>query len=63
MRVDRDAGDSKLWPRITLAVLRPTPGSVTRSSMRAGNLAAEAIDHRLGHPDQAAGLARKNPVA
>ena len=37
-------GTPKALPSTTLAVLRPTPGSVTRSSSRAGHLAAEPLD-------------------
>ena len=48
-------------PSTTLAVLRPTPGSVTRSLRRARHLAAEPLAHRLGHADDRGGLRAEEP--
>ena len=39
-------GTLKALPSTTFAVLRPTPGRVTRSLERAGHLAVEALDQR-----------------
>jgi hypothetical protein len=46
-------GRSKATLRTTLPVLRPTPGRVTRSSSSCRDLAVEAVEQRLGHPDEA----------
>ena len=46
-------GRPKATLRTTLAVLRPTPGSVTRSSSAGGHLAVEALDERRRHADEA----------
>ena len=56
-------GRSRATERTTLAVLRPTPGSVTRSSMRAGHLAAVARRRaRAAIPMSDFDFWRKNPV-
>ena len=47
---------SKALPSTTLAVLRPTPGSFTRSSSLRGHLAVVALDERLGELEQRLGL-------
>src|SRR5581483_11642589 len=49
-------------PRTTLAVLRATPGSVSRSSMLSGTLPPKSLTTFLAAPTTDFDLLRKNPV-
>ena len=55
-------GTPKALPRTTLAVLRPTPGSVTRSSRRPGTSPPKRSQSAWAMPRMLAVFARKNPV-
>src|ERR1035437_6491572 len=55
-------GKPKATPRTTLAVLRPTPGSVTRSSISGGTWSSKRSTKALQQPMIDFVLARKNPV-
>ncbi len=49
-------GTPSAWPRTTLAVLRPTPGSSTSASIVLGTLAAVVLRQRRRHADEGTGL-------
>ena len=55
-------GMPKALPSTTLAVFRPTPGSVTRSSSRPGTSPSYSSTSRLHSAIRFLALARKNPV-
>ncbi len=55
-------GTPKALPSTTLAVLRPTPGSVTRSSRRPGTLPSKRSRSAADSPSSDFVLARKKPV-
>ncbi len=55
-------GTPKALPRTTLAVLRPTPGSVTRSSRRPGTSPSKRSRSAVERPSSDFALARKKPV-
>ena len=55
-------GTPKALPRITLAVFRPIPGSVTRSSSRAGSTPSYRSTSAWPSPIRADVLLRKKPV-
>src|SRR5450759_2587442 len=55
-------GKPKATPRTTLAVLRPTPGSVTRSSIRGGTWPSKRSTSALAQPMLDRVLALKKPV-
>ena len=57
-----DAGDVRALPRIALAVLRPTPGSVTSSRHGRGTSPSEALDEFGAESDQGVGLVAVKPV-
>ena len=55
-------GTPNAFPSTTLAVFRPTPGSVTRSSSRFGTRPSNASTRRAPSFSSASDLARKKPV-
>ena len=55
-------GTPKALPSTTFAVLRPTPGSVTRSAIRPGTCPSNRSTRAAPSPMSARALARKNPV-
>ena len=54
-------GTPSAWPRTTLAVLRPTPGSVDERVHVGRHVAAVFVDERLRHADQRLRLRAKEP--
>ena len=54
-------GTPKAFPSTTFAVLRPTPGSVTRSSSRGGTSPPNRVAERLAQADQAVRLGAEEP--
>ena len=55
-------GTPNALPSTTLAVLRPTPASVTRSSSRPGTTPSYSSTMRVDRASSEFALARKNPV-
>lgn len=55
-------GTPKALPRTTLAVLRPTPGRVTRSASRPGTSPSNSSRSAIERPIRDFALFRKNPV-
>ncbi len=54
-------GMPKALPSTTLAVLRPTPGSLTRSSRRGGTSPPWSLDQRCAELEQRLGLGAEEP--
>ncbi len=55
-------GIPNAFPSTTLAVFRPTPGSVTRSSSRPGTTPSYSSTSRVDSARRFLALARKKPV-